>query len=90
MALSIGIDVGVLFFVLVIPVISLLDLLPISISGIGTRDVALIFLFGLKGIAPEQAVAFSLIYLFMSYWLVALIGAGVYFRYPIKIPEELN
>jgi uncharacterized protein (TIRG00374 family) len=90
LALSIGIDTGVLFFVLVIPVLSLLDLLPISISGIGTRDVALVFLFGLKGISPEQAVAFSLIYLFMSYWLVAMIGAIVYFRYPVTIPEEMN
>jgi len=90
LARSIGIDIGIFFFILVIPVISLLDLLPISISGIGTRDVALIFLFGLKGISAEQAVAFSLIYLFMSYWLIALIGAGVYLRYPIKIPEELN
>ena len=64
------------------------DLLPISISGIGTRDMALIFLFGLKGVSAEQAVAFSLLYLFMSYWLIALIGVGVYFRYPIEIPEE--
>jgi glycosyltransferase 2 family protein len=90
LALSIGIDTSVLFFVLVIPVISLLDLLPISISGIGTRDVALIFLFGLKGISPEQAVAFSLLYLFMSYWLIALIGAAVYLRYPVTLPDEMN
>jgi glycosyltransferase 2 family protein len=90
LALSIGVDTGILFFVLVIPVLSLLDLLPISISGIGTRDMALIFLFGLKGISPEQAVAFSLLYLFMSYWLIALIGAAVYFRYPVAIPEEMN
>ncbi|HPS23937.1 MAG TPA: lysylphosphatidylglycerol synthase transmembrane domain-containing protein [Methanoregulaceae archaeon] len=90
LALSIGIDTGILFFVLVIPVLSLLDLLPISISGIGTRDVALIFLFGLKGISPELAVAFSLLYLFMSYWLVALIGAAVYLKYPVTIPEEMN
>ncbi|MHB8051742.1 MAG: lysylphosphatidylglycerol synthase transmembrane domain-containing protein [Methanoregula sp.] len=90
LALSIGIDPGVLFFVLVIPVLSLLDLLPISISGIGTRDVALIFFFSLKGISAEHAVAFSLLYLFMSYWLIALIGAGVYFRFPVTIPEEMN
>ncbi len=89
LALSIGIEAGIFFFVLVIPVISLLDLIPISISGIGTRDMALIFLFGLKDISAEQAVAFSLIYLFMSYWLVALIGAGIYLKYPIKIPKEL-
>ena len=90
LALSIGIDTGVLFFALVIPLLSLLDLLPISISGIGTRDVALIFLFGLQGILPEEAVAFSLLYLFMSYWLVALIGAVVYIRFPVTIPDGLN
>ena len=90
LALAIGIDTGVLFFVLIIPVLSLLDLLPISISGIGTRDIALIFLFSLKGISPEQAVAFSLLYLFMSYWLIALIGSAVYFRYPVTIPEEAD
>jgi len=90
LACSIGINTDIFFFILVIPVISLLDLLPISISGIGTRDVTLIFLFGLRGIPAEQAVAFSLLYLFMSYWLIALIGAAVYLRYPVKIPEELK
>jgi uncharacterized protein (TIRG00374 family) len=89
LALSLGINIGLFFFILVIPVLSLLDLLPISISGIGTRDVALIFLFGLNGISAEQAVAFSLLYLFMSYWLIALIGAAVYYIYPIKIPESM-
>lgn len=86
LALSLGIELSPFFFVLVIPVLGLLDLLPISISGIGTRDIALIFLFGLRGISPEQAVAFSLLYLFTSYWLVALVGALLYLRYPIKIP----
>jgi uncharacterized protein (TIRG00374 family) len=90
LARSIGIDVGIFFFVLAIPVMGLIDVLPISISGIGTRDMALIFLFGLKGISAEMAVAFSLLYLFMSYWLTALIGVGMYFKYPVQIPKELN
>jgi uncharacterized protein (TIRG00374 family) len=90
LALALGINIGFFYFILVIPVISLLDLLPISISGIGTRDVALIFLFGLEGIPAEQAIAFSLLYLFMSYWLIALMGAGVYLKFPVKIPEEWN
>lgn len=89
LARSIGISIDILFFILVIPVLSLLDLLPISISGIGTRDVALIFLFGLFKIPAVEAVAFSLLYLFMSYWLIALIGAMVYLKYPIKIPKEI-
>lgn len=88
LALALGINISFFYFILVIPMISLLDLLPISISGIGTRDVALIFLFGLQKIPAEQAIAFSLLYLFMSYWLIALIGAGVYLKYPVHIPEE--
>jgi len=88
LALSLGISVEPTFFVLVIPIISLLDLLPISISGIGTRDAALIFLFGLQGIPPESAVAFSLLYLFMSYWLVALVGALFWIQNPIKMDGD--
>jgi hypothetical protein len=88
LALSLGIGVEPAFFVLVIPIISLLDLLPISISGIGTRDAALIFLFGLQGIPPESAVAFSLLYLFMSYWLVALVGALFWIQNPIKMDGD--
>jgi glycosyltransferase 2 family protein len=89
LALSLGIELNPSYFAFIIPVLALVDLLPISISGIGTRDVVLIFLFGLSGVPPEQAVAFSLLYLFTSYWLVALIGALVYLRYPIQIPEQL-
>ncbi len=87
LALSLGISLPPFFFVLVIPLLALLDLLPISISGIGTRDVALIFLFGLRGIPATQAVAFSLLYLFTSYWLIALLGAAVYLKFPMKISD---
>lgn len=88
LARSIGINLDFTFFVIVIPIISLLDLLPISISGIGTRDAALIFLFGLQDISAEAAVAFSLLYLFMSYWLIALIGALFWIRNPIPLGSD--
>jgi uncharacterized protein (TIRG00374 family) len=89
LALSIGITLDFTFFVIVIPIISLLDLLPISISGIGTRDAALIFLFGLQGISAEAAVAFSLLYLFMSYWLIALVGAFFWIRNPVPMGGDM-
>jgi hypothetical protein len=81
---SIGIPITLSYFAIVIPIISLLDLLPISISGIGTRDVALIFLFSLQGVSAESAVAFSILYLFMSYWLVALAGALFWIQHPVR------
>ena len=79
---SIGMDVGYYMF-LVIPIISMLDLLPISISGIGTRDATLLYLFGIIGIAPEAAIAFSILYLVFSYWFIALIGLLFWFLYPV-------
>ena len=88
LALSIGIPLPLSYFAIVIPIISLLDLLPISISGIGTRDAALIFLFGLQDIPAESAVAFSILYLFLSYWLVALAGAVFWIRNPVQTGSE--
>jgi len=84
LAMSIGVDVGYYMF-LVIPIISMLDLLPISISGVGTRDATLIYLFGIIGIAPEVAIAFSILYLVFSYWFVALVGLLFWFLYPIPL-----
>ncbi len=38
---------------------TLFTLIPVSIAGIGTREVSLIFLFSLLGMKQEQALAFS-------------------------------
>lgn len=84
LAQAISLPLSLAYFAVVIPIISLLDLLPISISGIGTRDAALIFLFGLQGVSAESAVAFSILYLFLSYWLVALAGAVLWIRHPVN------
>lgn len=88
MALSIGIELPIIFFVALIPIVCIIELLPISISGIGTRDLALIYLFGLQGISPESALAFSVLYLFICYWLVGLAGILIWLKYPIEIPER--
>lgn len=56
--------------------LSILLLLPVSISGIGVREVFSIFFFSVLDASPEQAVAFSWLLLSLSL-VVALIGAGV-------------
>ncbi|WOF17124.1 flippase-like domain-containing protein [Methanoplanus sp. FWC-SCC4] len=87
MALSLGIDIPFLYMVVVIPIICIIELLPISVSGIGTRDFALVYLFGLQGISAESALAFSFLYLFICYYLIALIGVLFWLKYPIKITK---
>ncbi|MCL4741566.1 MAG: flippase-like domain-containing protein [Phycisphaerales bacterium] len=49
-------------------------LLPVSVSGIGTRDAALAAL--LRGAAePEAVVAAAMLYTVLGYWMLAAIGA---------------
>ena len=59
--LSIGLDVSFVFILLSYSVVALLGMLPISISGIGTRDISLIFFFNLIGIPAEKAIAVSMV-----------------------------
>jgi len=85
LSLAFGFRIPLEFFVLVVPILGILDLVPISISGIGTRDAALIFLFSFYGISAESAIAFSIVYLFAFYWFVGFIGAVLFCREPVKI-----
>lgn len=60
---------------------SLVSVLPISVAGIGTRDILFVFLMRLVSVAPEAAVALSVLgFLFMPtlslvvVYLVSLLG----------------
>ena len=64
---------------------SIISFLPISISGIGTRDAALVYLFYLVGIQPELAVSFSLLIFIIIYLGVGLIGLVSSYNRPIKL-----
>jgi len=62
------------FLFLCIPIITFAEILPITISGLGTRELALITLLGLLEIPSELAIAFSLMYVVFAYWIAALVG----------------
>ena len=47
-------------FILIYPIASLISLIPIAISGLGTREGTLIHLFSLYGIPSDKTVAISL------------------------------
>ncbi len=55
------------------PLAILIGILPLSISGIGTRDAAMVLL--LKGFAaPEGVLAAGLLYTVVGFWFLALVG----------------
>ncbi len=54
--------------------------LPVSISGLGIREGALLYLLGSFGVSREEAVAYSLL-LFAVGLVWSLVGGGVYLYY---------
>ncbi|MDH3733363.1 MAG: flippase-like domain-containing protein [Gemmatimonadota bacterium] len=60
-ARSVGVDVPILQFALVVPVITVLVRLPISLAGLGVMQGAFVFFLGLLGVPPEQGLATGLV-----------------------------
>ncbi len=58
-------------------------LLPISIAGIGARDAVLVAVLGLIGVAPQKALAFSLLYFAIFGLALGVVGAVFWYRRPI-------
>ena len=80
--LSLGIAVPVLYLISCVSISSVISLIPISISGIGTRDAIFIVLFSHIGLSKESAIAFSILIL-LAYTVTAGVGLCTWFKKPI-------
>jgi hypothetical protein len=80
-----GIDVDLKYVVLIMPIVTLVELIPISVSGLGTRDATVIYFFSVVGISSAAAVGFSIGYLFIGTYLTALAGFLMWLRHPVKL-----
>lgn len=76
-ALSFGVKISFWYFLLFIPIISFLLVLPISLSGLGVREGAYIYLFSRVGVPPSSALAISLS-IYAVTVATGLIGALIY------------
>ena len=61
LALAVGLDVGFFQIAGAVALGTLVSLIPVSVGGIGTRDAAIIAYLAALGIAPTQALAFSIV-----------------------------
>ena len=84
LALSIDINIPFLYLATCVSIAAVITLIPISISGIGTRDATLIVLFSYLGLSKETAIAFSMMILLM-YAVNGLIGLVAWLKKPISI-----
>jgi len=70
-ALSLGIKINFLYFIIFLPIIGAITLLPIAIGGLGLREGLYVVYFAKVGVAKQLALAMSL----LSFSFVVFYGA---------------
>ena len=75
--------------IFIISLVNIVSYLPISIAGLGTTQVALVFLFVREGITKEDALIFSFLLFGVVYLWGILLGALVWLNKSIKIRRSL-
>jgi uncharacterized protein (TIRG00374 family) len=76
MGLTLGLDIGMLPFAIFIPLITLIEALPISIYGLGVRDGAYVFFFTQVGVSREAALSLALLYVAITFVYAAVFGGA--------------
>jgi len=87
-ALSFSVDIPFATFILIYPVASLIGLIPITVSGLGTREAALIHIFSIYGIPSNITVAISLSGYVITMLIPSIIG-GILAVTRIKSAEKV-
>lgn len=82
-ATSLSISISFVYLAFCVSVAGLVSLIPISISGLGTREATMIALFSQVGLSSESAVGFSLTYLLVFNVFTAIMGAFVWLISPL-------
>lgn len=65
-ALALGVAVPLFDLAMLLPAVALLASLPISVAGLGVREISLVYILSLYAVPTEQAMLFSVLILFFS------------------------
>ena len=74
LASALGLDISLLSIGWIRSVVVLVTMIPVSVSGIGVREVALVTLLSLYGVSGIQAVGYSLLVFVVTVLFVGLMG----------------
>jgi glycosyltransferase 2 family protein len=84
---SLRIEAPLSYFFVIVPLVGLVEAIPMSIYGIGLRDVSYAYLLGLVGVPRAQALSLSLLYVLLTL-LYALFGAVAFALRGSAAPAE--
>lgn len=68
---SLGLNVNIIYFLIFVPIIGAIALLPVSIGGLGLRDASTVYFFTKIGVSRDLAFTMSL----LSFLLILVYGA---------------
>jgi uncharacterized membrane protein YbhN (UPF0104 family) len=72
LSVGLGIEVSLLFFAVVIPLVQILLFVPVSVRGYGVQEVLYVAFFSQVGVPPAEAVALS-----VTVQVVVLVQSGI-------------
>jgi uncharacterized protein (TIRG00374 family) len=71
--LAVGQHVPFTFCIAVVPIAILIGFVPITVAGMGTRDLSLVYLFSAYS-TGSASISVELLFLFLRYWILSLLG----------------
>lgn len=76
--ISLGVDLPLAYYMIFVPLTSLVLILPISFAGLGVREGTYVVLFKQAGVAPEVALSMSLLVYVLGTVTPGLVG-GIFY-----------
>ena len=88
---GLGFEVSYFYFLIFIPLIYVIQMVPISISGIGVRENSFVFFFSLVEVEPAKALTLSLVY-FSIFIILGMLGGVVtmFSKFNFRSIEDSN
>ncbi|UCC12499.1 MAG: flippase-like domain-containing protein [candidate division WOR-3 bacterium] len=80
-------NIGIVPFLVYVPIINVVSMIPISFNALGVREYFYILLLGRVNVSAEAAVAISLVSFFL-YFVLSLTGFLCFIFYRKKIPVK--
>jgi uncharacterized membrane protein YbhN (UPF0104 family) len=77
LAEAFSVSLNPLYFFIFIPIVTVVVVLPISIAGIGTRELAMVYFFSKVGVERSVSLGISLLS-FAFFVIVSLLGGMIY------------
>lgn len=85
-AMALSIDVSLTHLFIIIPLIYLAAQIPISVGGLGVREIGWVALLRVVGVPAPDAILMSLVLAAMIF-VISLPGAWLYVRHGLGVPE---